>query len=229
MRRRGPSVCDNREWIPLPEADQAVLSAFAQDILDLDVTAFALDHALGVVSSDRADADDVGADRQTRLAAVDQEIDRLTAALAAGGDLPSDVAAIRDRETLRTRLRRDLDALDHRPALSANRDQLRADLEALLEEWRGILRGNVTQGRQILKRLLRSRLTFVREQQDGVDGWRFSGEATVEGLISGLIPHAQTVASPTMKSSHPEMPSWTDLAADLDSMRKLAGLLRSAA
>ncbi len=37
------------------------------------------------------------------------------------------------------------------------------------------------------------------------------------------------LASPTMKSSHPEMPSWTDLAADLDSMRKLAGLLRSAA
>jgi hypothetical protein len=68
------------------------------------------------------------------LAAVDRELSNLTAAVAAGGDVPALVAAIRAREAQRRAL---LDRLVQ-PSEPVELDSraVMADLRARLEDWR---------------------------------------------------------------------------------------------
>jgi hypothetical protein len=86
------------------------------------------------------------------------------------------------------------------------------------------LRAEPKVARMLLRRLVGPLTLWEDEPRPA---WiRREAQANAEGLLDGLVHH---VASPMIESPHPQMPSWSDLAADLDSMRKLEGLLRSAA
>jgi hypothetical protein len=52
------------------------------------------------------------------------------------------------------------------------------------------LRANVEQGQQILRRLVKGRLTFIPRE----DHYEFTGTCTIRPLIAGLV---QDLASPT--------------------------------
>lgn len=68
---------------------------------------------------------------------------------------------------------------------------LRASLRERLDDWRGLLRGQVTQAQQILRRLLAGPLTCV--PQPG-RCYRLTGTATLGRLVAGQLP--RMVASP---------------------------------
>lgn len=63
-----------------------------------------------------------------------------------------------------------------------------------LTGWQQILSEESTQARQMLRSLLRGRLVFIPPEQPR--GVRFSGQADLGGLLTGLLD-SQALASPT--------------------------------
>jgi hypothetical protein len=129
------------------------------------------------------------------LAIVTTEGERLTDALASGGDLASLVAALRERETRKAVLQAELSRLTTAaPALDAT--QTRTALRARLADWRGLLRRQVPQARQILKKLLDGPVVFAPVREGIREGWRFVGFGKLSALLQGT-EFAKFVASPT--------------------------------
>lgn len=62
-------------------------------------------------------------------------------------------------------------------------------LENRLDEWRRLLRGSTTQGRTVLQRILRGRLTFTPRKDPfsgEVDGYDFRGPTRFDRLFTGV-------------------------------------------
>ena len=78
------------------------------------------------------------------------------------------------------------------PTVSFDPAAIRCQLEGYLVNWRGLLRTNVPQGQQILKRLIKGRLTFTPQ----VGHYAFAGEGTTQPLFAGLVQLVQKMASP---------------------------------
>jgi hypothetical protein len=95
----------------------------------------------------------------------------------AGGDAASLVAAIKTRERRRAEV---VSALGVQARVRRMTDVelvgLRQDLQTRLEDWRGLLRRQPVQGRQILRKLLVGRLVFSPQPDRR---YEFSGEGTL--------------------------------------------------
>jgi hypothetical protein len=122
---------------------------------------------------------------QAEVAVIDQELTRLAAGVAQGGDLKVLLEGIRAREQRRRTLQEELAGLQGlRPVTAGDLQQLQQDVEARLSDWRGLLSRQITQSRQILKKLLVGRIVF-RQTPDG--GYEFSGEASLGRILSGIV------------------------------------------
>jgi hypothetical protein len=131
-RRKGPSICANAEVIEMGTADVAVLA----------VVEWALDPELLSAVVDRTAEKLPGqahrrAQLETERVSLEAEIRRLTAAIAAGGDLAPLVEALRERESRRQQVAQEL------KARSATFDgaKLRQSLQKHTKDWRAMLRG----------------------------------------------------------------------------------------
>ena len=60
-----------------------------------------------------------------------------------------------------------------------------AVIESRLAEWRRLLRQSVTQGRSVIQRVLRGRLTFT-PREDG-QGYDFTGPTRFDKLFTGMV------------------------------------------
>ena len=122
------------------------------------------------------------------------EIDRLTAALAAGGALASLLDAIRQRERQLETLALDLDlARAAAGALELPLDVIMPEVRRRLTDWQLVLTEESAQSRQMLRSLLRGRLVFTPLAEP--KAVRIAGEGDVRGLFEGLID-SQALASP---------------------------------
>jgi site-specific DNA recombinase len=186
-RRKGPSRCTNTLAAPMADADLAVLAAVEQTLMHPDVVARAIAHAEAAQLRDRDETSVAGLEAELKSLAVASR--RLTAAIEEGGQLAPLVAAIDVQE----RRRKDVEArltAARTPRPSANATTLRATLEGYLTDWRGLLRGHVHQGQQVLRRLIVGRVTFTPEAEGY---YRFAGSGTVKPLLGGVI---RNLASP---------------------------------
>jgi hypothetical protein len=178
--------------MPLKDADEAVLATLAIDVLRPEVVTAALQEA--IVRLDRP-AGDVDADRErlrptvTRLQA---ELARLTEALGSGGNLPSIVAAITEREAQRSRAEHELATLDQvEQVRGLDLCRVEQDLRAKLADWRGLLSRNVSQARQALRSLVPERLTFTPKNERGERFYVFEGMAVLDRFLAGIaLPKA---------------------------------------
>jgi hypothetical protein len=117
-----------------------------------------LEHAAAALDRDRIGGSVESMEAEYRE--LEKALRRLTAAIAAGGELPSLVDAIATHEHRRAELEVRLAAARApRPTLDAR--EVRAKLEGYLPDWKALLRGHVQQGQQILRRLIVGRLTFA--------------------------------------------------------------------
>ena len=197
--RRGPEVCPNRYEIPMRPADVAVTEALLEELLTPDRLAVVLQQLLARARDEQDMPDTSRVDVKRQLAEVEKALDRLTAAVAAGGDVPALVEAIETQDARRQTLEQRLEALQRAPVTFDHRLERR--LRKAVEEWRAVLGRQVGQARQIVAKLLADRLTFTPENQNGRLGFRFQATGTVAKLVAGVIPDEvstlQTVASPT--------------------------------
>ena len=88
---------------------------------------------------------------ERELTQLDHELRRLSAAVAAGGELTSLIEALKVGEARREELRSDLESLTLRRA-EFDAAKLRQQLDERLADWRGLLRRHPVQGQQVLKR-----------------------------------------------------------------------------
>ena len=177
----------------MPDTDLLVMEAAQDELLDPAVVTFAFHEAFRrLTAAPEGLADRISALR-TREATLTGEVDRLTAAIASGGELAALVAALKQRDHDCQRLeaeRRQLEAVATMGTVDAG--VVERELVERVNDWRAMAARNVAQGRQLLRKLLRGRVR-VTPKDDGT--CELSGQADYGKLFSG-IPVATALASP---------------------------------
>ena len=187
-RRKGAACCTNTLPAPMGEADRAVLAAFEDALLNPAVVEHALADAEAALRRDGA-GDAIGAlERELRV--VEAATRHLTKAIAAGGELVSLVEALGTHERRRQELLARL-TVSRTPKPVESPAAIRRTLSGYLGDWQGLLRANVQQGQQILRRLIVGRLTFTPKQ---AGYYTFEGKGTLRPLLEGAV---HNLASPT--------------------------------
>jgi hypothetical protein len=79
---------------------------------------------------------------------------------------------------------------------SVNVAALEQTLRAKLDDWRGLLRRIVTEGRAVLRTLLIGPLKFTPISDGRRRGYAFQGTIALDRLLVGLVEFPQGVASP---------------------------------
>ena len=203
---RGNTVCPGGLVLPVQLTNQAVLAAVEQEVLHPEVVRRAISRAIDELN---APTDTVVPRRtalQAELGVLEQELSRLAAAVAQGGDLKPLLDGIRARERRRQALQTELSGLEGlQPVTTHDLQQIQQDVEARLADWRGLLRRHVAQSRQILKKLLVGRIVF-QPRDDGT--YEFSGQASLGRIIAGLAC-TKTVVAPYLKALRSHALSWS--------------------
>ena len=171
--------------MPMEPTNEAVLTTIEREVPHPEVIQRAIRQALKELD---APADSVVPRRtalQAELTVLEQELARLTAAVAQGGDLTALVEAIRAREQRRRTLQEEVAGLQGlRPVTALDLQQIQREVETRLADWRGLLSRQPAQSRQILKKLLVGRIVF-RRREDGV--YEFSGQASLGRILAGAL------------------------------------------
>jgi hypothetical protein len=205
---RGSTVCANALVVDMHLADETFLRAITRDVLDPEVMAEALDLALRDLEQPVADA---GRSETLRaeLTRLEGELSRYVEAIADAGPLATILEAVKEREQRRDAIRTELKTVGT-PGRSKIRDtsEIRAELVQYLQNWRAMARQGVAEARRLLRAVLVGRFVFTPvtpppdlppRKGPGRKArlvYELKGEATLSGLIAGLIS-ASSVVAPT--------------------------------
>ena len=124
---------------------------------------------------------------QKDLATVEAALDRLAHAVAEGERLSTLLSEIRKHEDQRTRLCTELAMLDSLTMTPFNPAKIEHELRSYLTNWPSLAQAHPAQTRQILRKLLPSRIRVWREVRGGEKTYHFQGEAAVGRLFNGLV------------------------------------------
>ncbi len=191
---RGRTVCANSADVPMVDADDIVIEALLDDVLDAQLLEDSVSEALRLLQGENPKDRIAEVDRE--LATVEQERSRLVAAIAAGGQLDGLLKALQTRETRRVALEaRRADMHADRRLRASDADRVRDELLKLASSWRRVLADDPTHARPIVSSLLKGRVTItptdVRKQ------WTLRGSGSLIGLFERVvIPGMADVVSP---------------------------------
>jgi hypothetical protein len=150
---------------------------------------------LSGVNAEVADARLARLDQE--IAALEGELQRLAGAIAMGQAMEPLVTAMKDRDDRRRSLQRQHEVV-HARTLPIDHKGIETRIRAILGDWRGLLRAQVPQARQILSKLLCGRLSVTPERRQGVRGFRLTGSGVFVKLFGESSELSlQPVASPT--------------------------------
>ena len=173
-RRKGPAICPHELAFSIEETDDLILSAIESVVLSTNFIEDLLDSALTVDPVNRSEL------KTTRRQLLD-EIANFNEAVAEGGDIPSLVASLEQRE-------RQLAEVDTQLALAPreppDRQELRSALTLRVNEWRDILRGHIPQARRVLTELIELPITVNADPQP-----EWMTRLRAEGLLDELAGH----------------------------------------
>lgn len=190
---RGRTVCSNNVEVPMADVDDQLLAAIEGDVLQPAVLDRAIARAVQVLCQSDESPLATRCRLETEIRTVEIELVTLTAAIVAGGAVATLVQAIRDRETQRDVLKGALAGVER--LTTQTPADVEREIRARLEDWRAMLRRNIPQGRQVLRKLLTTPLRF-----QPVDGaLAFTGQAALGKVLAGFVSpdRAKSVASPT--------------------------------
>jgi Recombinase zinc beta ribbon domain len=206
---RGRAVCSNSLVVDMHLADETVLQAITRDVLDPEVVGGALDLALRELEQPSTTAGARLDGLKSELACLEAELSRYGEAIADAGPLETILRAVKVREQRRDAIRAELKTLaTRRRAESRDLSQVRATLVEYLESWRAIARQGIAEARGLLRAVLVNKFVFTPvtrppelPPRKGPGRkprfiYELKGEASLSGLIAGLIS-ARSVVAPT--------------------------------
>ncbi len=192
--QRGPAACTNRAQVPIGLLDREVLDRVAA-LITPDVLAAAVDAALEVLAASPAPAETLGRMRD-ELRAVDAETGRLTMAIAVGGEIETLVGALKGATTRAEALRQAIRHAEGREVAPPAPEALKAALAARAVEWREVLTGELSEARQLLRKILTGPIV-CRPARQGREGWAVKGSAALDRVIPAEFNAPRFMASPT--------------------------------
>ncbi len=207
--QRGARVCSNSVGLPMQEIDARVLTMFEGQLLDPDAIRSGVQEAVQRLRKGTNPGRERGA-LVKRLGEIKTQSERLAKAIALGGDLPALVEQVQTLEHERTRIEAEVQRLEiAAQALSLDARKVAAELEAQLVDWRGLLRANVQQARQMLRKLMVGRLVFT-PNADKTE-FTISGTGLIEPLLEQVLGAPKALVTPagfepaisTLKGSRP--------------------------
>lgn len=190
---RGRAVCANGLEAMMAEADQLVINAVRQDVLDPEVIGEACDLMLAELERE---ADGAARRRQLEqeIARTETEIARLADAVAAGGDLAGLLVALKGREARRVALVSELaTAPPPRPVPSAR--ALRREVDERVTVWRDLMTENPAEARIVLSQVLDGRVGFEPHPEAERPYYRVVGRTAFARIFEGICC-SSSVASP---------------------------------
>jgi len=182
--QKGRAGCSNGLALPMRRTDEAVLSLIEREVLRPEVVKATVEEALRRLNTPDHQREAERERLESSLATIEQQLRQLANAVAAGGELPTLIGAIKDRERQHEAFRRQITSLDSLTEIShLDTARLERDLTVKLREWRGLLLRHVQSGREILKTLLVGKLRFTPSE----GGCAFEGEGRLEPLLAGTL------------------------------------------
>ena len=180
-------MCPDCLPLPMEAADTAVLTKFADTLLDPEIVERAIADALGELRPAPMWSTP-GAPRFRRsCAGLKDERQRYVDSVAKGRKIGVLVKALRERDQRCLDLQRELASLDGVRRVSASDVQkIERLMRPKLADWRQMLRRHAPLARQILMRLIDGRLTFTPDVAQRI--YTFTGTATLGNLLRGLVP-----------------------------------------
>ena len=176
-RSHGSGVCPNQLRMKVADLNDAVLQAVEEHAL----TPEAIEQVIRL--SERDDVSDIQAKLARERKDIEKRTARLVAAIETGGDATALVAKLREHEARLKVITTEAASLQPIPRLAP------VVIENRLAEWRRLLRQSTTQGRTVLQRILRGRLTFtphINPVSGEVDGYEFEGPTRFDKLFTGI-------------------------------------------
>ena len=169
-RRRKNGTCDNAVRIEVETMNEAVLQAIDEHAL----TPEAIDQVVQLTERDEMrDQQDALKHEQKD---IEQRLARLVAAIEIGGEAVSLVAKVKELDVRRVAIDGEFRSFKPVPRL---RPEV---VEDRLTEWRRLLRQSTTQGRAVLQRVLRGRITFTPK----FEGYEFEAPTRFDKLFLGV-------------------------------------------
>src|SRR5262249_28914024 len=136
--------------VPMDPTNRLVLDAFESDILRPEHVDRVIRGVLAGLQPSVTEREGRSTALRSELATVNQELERLTAAITAGGELGPLVAALKARETRRQTIKQELTDLGSIERVNVR--DLEAETRRRLTEWRELLQVDVlAKSRQMLK------------------------------------------------------------------------------
>ena len=172
-RRRQNGTCTNRLHIPVDILNEGVLSAIEEHIFKPEAIETV------ITLSERDDIRDLQATLDKEAKDLTKRVARLVAIIEGGADSLSLVAKLKELEARQKAVHKERAAFRPIPRLAPQ------VVEDRLNEWRRNLRGSTTQGRSVLQRVLKGRITFT-PRRDG-DGYDFRADTRFNGLFAGIV------------------------------------------
>jgi DNA invertase Pin-like site-specific DNA recombinase len=176
-RRHHGSACTNTLRISVAEMNEAVLQAVEAHAL----TPEAIEQVVQLTERDEV------RERQTALQReckdLDKRIARLVAAVETAGDITLLADKLRELEARRKSIDAELRGFGPLPRLAPH------VLADRLAEWRRLLRASTTQGRAVLQRVLRGRITFT---PCSATGYTFEAPTRFDKLFAGIVVERPT-------------------------------------
>ena len=189
--KRGATICSNDLILPIERVNDAVLKAIAGDVLRPAIVRAIIDGFLEQLlpSNVETHVDDLRRDMRS----LDTKIQNLTAAVEQGGaNLPSIIALLGERQKERDVLVAAVGSAETLHQIHVDRVAIEAKVQSAVADWRGLLSGSVTDGRQLLREVLESPLRFTPDGKT----YRFTAAVATGKLIAGAVLPT-FVASPT--------------------------------
>ena len=185
--KRGTAICRNGLKLRVELVDQAVLRAIGDDVLRPAVVSAVLDGVFDALRP-KVQSDAVETLR-IELADVDQQIERLTEAIAQGGQLGSLLEALKTRYARQNEIRRAVETSESVARRHINRPAVEAHVCDRLARWRTLLTTHVSDARQLLREALVSPIRFTPVDR----AYEFAGDLFLGGLLVGTVCLPTTV------------------------------------
>ena len=192
---RGSSVCANNVHLPVEIVDQAVLGSlralFTSDVLDDVIAGVRARH-------ERPLRGDEERERLTQaLTAAEVQVERYAEAIGLVGNVAAAARRLQDAESHRQAIAAQLAALGDAPVRPRIAWPLvERQARERLAHWQDLLGRRSAEVRPLLRELLPAPMQFTPVVDDTSRGYRFVGDAVIEGLLRGVVRVPWRMASP---------------------------------
>ncbi len=182
--RKGKTICPNGLTVPMQETEERIIECLKKELLDADVIQAAVEQVASEVSCGSSTSPDAA---RRELGQLEGQIVRLVSAIAMAGDVPSLAAALRERETRKRELCRQLESFPTLDVKVQDKSAVVARLREFVDDWETTLRRNVQDARRMLQSLLIGRIVLTPGEQQAQPGYHFKGLGTVEEILAGFV------------------------------------------